>query len=116
MKARSPRHHDDHAAARAGQCGRRVLNAVRITAVGTLFAPFASRETPVFEQDENFERRLTEAVCSMSPGEPLFPAVRREIHAIVWHCTFEEAALIWRMIDRMAVLRGYPPWWTRPSA
>lgn len=76
-------------------------------AVTTLFSHFASKEALVFEQDENFELRLTQAVTARGPHEPLIPALRREIQAMVRHCTGDGAAPIYRMIDASRALREY---------
>ncbi|QBS39519.1 TetR/AcrR family transcriptional regulator [Nocardia sp. CS682] len=76
-------------------------------AVTTLFSHFASKEALVFEQEENFDRRLTLAVTDRSPDEPLMPALHREIQAIVRHCASGEAAPLWEMIDRSPTLRQY---------
>ncbi|MET7801978.1 TetR/AcrR family transcriptional regulator, partial [Streptomyces decoyicus] len=58
-------------------------------------------------QDEDFEQRLTRAVTGRAPHEPLIPALRREIQALVRHCTADSAAPIWRMIDASPDLREY---------
>ncbi|MFD7063183.1 TetR/AcrR family transcriptional regulator [Streptomyces sp. NPDC059906] len=76
-------------------------------AVTTLFSHFASKEALVFEQDEDFEHRLTRAVTDRASHEPLIPALRREILALVRHCTADSAAPIWRMIDASPALRKY---------
>ncbi|MEW2354594.1 helix-turn-helix domain-containing protein [Spirillospora sp. NPDC029432] len=86
--------------------GIREVAAEADVAVTTLFSHFASKEALVFEQDEDFERRLTQAV-TRAPDEPLIPALRREIHALVRHCTADDAAPIWRMIDESPALRRY---------
>ncbi|MVO85403.1 TetR family transcriptional regulator [Streptomyces sp. p1417] len=76
-------------------------------AVTTVFSHFAAKEALVFEQDQDFERRLTGAVTGRAPGEPLLPGLRRETHALVRHCTGSGAAPIWRMIDASPALREY---------
>lgn len=87
--------------------GIREVAAEADVAVTTLFSHFASKEALVFEQDEDFEQRLTRAVTGRAPHEPLIPALRREIHALVRHCTADGAAPIWHMIDTSPALRGY---------
>jgi len=87
--------------------GIRDVAAEADVAVTTLFSHFASKEALVFEQDEDFEHRLTRAVTDRAPHEPLIPALRREILALVRHCTADSAAPIWRMIDASPVLRKY---------
>ncbi|WP_328561458.1 helix-turn-helix domain-containing protein [Streptomyces coelicoflavus] len=87
--------------------GIRDVAAEADVAVTTLFSHFASKEALVFEQDEDFEQRLTQAVTDRSPHEPLIPALRREILALVRHCTADGAAPIWRMIDASPALRKY---------
>ncbi len=87
--------------------GIRDVAAEADVAVTTLFSHFASKEALVFEQDENFEQRLTQAVTGRAPHEPLIPALRREIHALVRHCTADGAAPIWRMVDESPALREY---------
>jgi AcrR family transcriptional regulator len=87
--------------------GIREVAAEADVAVTTLFSHFASKEALVFEQDEDFEQRLTQAVIGRVPHEPLIPALRREIQALVRHCTGEGATPIWRMIDESPVLRQY---------
>ncbi|MFD4345145.1 TetR/AcrR family transcriptional regulator [Streptomyces coelicoflavus] len=87
--------------------GIRDVAAEADVAVTTLFSHFASKEALVFEQDEDFERRLTQAVTDRAPQEPLVPALRREILALVRHCTGDSAAPIWHMIDASPALRKY---------
>lgn len=87
--------------------GIRDVAAEADVAVTTLFSHFASKEALVFEQGEDFERRLTRAVADRAPHQPLIPALRREIHAMVRHCAAEGAAPIWRMIDESPALRKY---------
>ncbi|MFV2175559.1 TetR/AcrR family transcriptional regulator [Actinomadura sp. LOL_016] len=89
------------------EVGIRDVAAEADVAVTTLFSHFASKEALVFEQDEDFEQRLTRAVADRAPHEPLVPALRREIRALVRHCTSAGAAPIWRMIDESADLREY---------
>ncbi|MCX2729664.1 helix-turn-helix domain containing protein [Saccharopolyspora sp. NFXS83] len=90
-----------------GAVGIRDVAAEADVAVTTLFSHFASKEALVFEQDEDFEQRLTQAVTGRAAHEPLIPALRREILALVRHCTAEGAAPIWRMVDESAALREY---------
>ncbi|MEV8476383.1 helix-turn-helix domain-containing protein [Streptomyces sp. NPDC051173] len=87
--------------------GIRDVAAEADVAVTTLFSHFASKEALVFEQDEDFERRLTRAVTGRAPHEPIVPALRREIHALVRHCTGDGAAPVWRMIVESPALRDY---------
>ncbi|MEV5753147.1 helix-turn-helix domain-containing protein [Actinoallomurus sp. NPDC052308] len=87
--------------------GIRDVAAEADVAVTTLFSHFASKEALVFEQDEDFEQRLTQAVTGRAPHEPLIPALRREIQALVRHCTADSAAPIWRMVDGSPALREY---------
>ncbi|MEU1816826.1 helix-turn-helix domain-containing protein [Streptomyces roseifaciens] len=87
--------------------GIRDVAAEADVAVTTLFSHFASKEALVFEQDDDFEQRLTQAVTGRAPHESLIPALRREIQALVRHCTADSAAPIWRMIDASPALREY---------
>ncbi|MFE3053398.1 TetR/AcrR family transcriptional regulator [Nocardia sp. NPDC059239] len=87
--------------------GIRDVAAEADVAVTTVFSHFVSKEALVFEQDENFEQRLTQAVTGRSADEPLIPALRHEIHAMVRHCAAEGAAPIWHLIDRTPALREY---------
>ncbi|MGQ4486490.1 TetR/AcrR family transcriptional regulator [Streptomyces sp. 372A] len=87
--------------------GIRDIAAEADVAVTTLFSHFASKEALVFEQDADFEHRLAQAVTGRAPGEPLMPALRREMHAMVRHCTADGAAPVWRMIDGSPSLREY---------
>ncbi|MFG2888907.1 TetR/AcrR family transcriptional regulator [Streptomyces sp. NPDC048248] len=87
--------------------GIRDVAAEADVAVTTLFSHFASKEALVFEQDEDFEQRLAQAVTRRAPHEPLIPALRREIQALVRHCTADGAGPIWRMIDASPALREY---------
>ncbi|MFE5872811.1 TetR/AcrR family transcriptional regulator [Streptomyces roseifaciens] len=87
--------------------GIRDVAAEADVAVTTLFSHFASKEALVFEQDDDFEQRLTQAVTGRAPHEPLIPALRREVQALVRHCTADSAAPIWRMIDASPALREY---------
>ncbi|GAA1273507.1 MULTISPECIES: helix-turn-helix domain-containing protein [Streptomyces] len=76
-------------------------------AVTTLFSHFASKEALVFEQDHDFEQRLTQAVTGRAPHKPLIPVLRREIQAMVRHCTADGTAPVYRMIDESRALREY---------
>ncbi|MEV7192159.1 helix-turn-helix domain-containing protein [Streptomyces sp. NPDC093510] len=87
--------------------GIRDVAAEADVAVTTLFSHFASKEALVFEQDDDFEQRLTRAVTDRAPHEPLVPALRREVRAMVEHCTADGAAPIYRMIDGSRALREY---------
>ncbi|MER5301766.1 helix-turn-helix domain-containing protein [Streptomyces lasiicapitis] len=87
--------------------GIRDVAAEADVAVTTLFSHFASKEALVFEQDDTFEQRLTQAVTGRAPDEPLIPALRREVHALVRHCTAEGSAPLYRMIDGSPALREY---------
>ncbi len=87
--------------------GIRDVAAEADVAVTTVFSHFASKEALVFERDEDFEQGLTRAVTGRAPHEPLIPALRREIHAMVRHCTADSAAPIWRMIDESPALRQF---------
>jgi AcrR family transcriptional regulator len=89
------------------EVGIREVAAAADVAVTTLFSHFASKEALIFEQDENFEQRLTQAVTDRAPDEPLISALCREIHAMVRHCTTAEAAPLWRIIDESPALRQY---------
>ncbi|MCQ8772852.1 TetR/AcrR family transcriptional regulator [Streptomyces telluris] len=87
--------------------GIRDVAAEADVAVTTLFSHFASKEALVFEQDDDFEQRLTQAVTDRAQHEPLIPALRREIQALVRHCTADSAAPIRRMIEASPALREY---------
>jgi AcrR family transcriptional regulator len=87
--------------------GIRDVAAEADVAVTTLFSHFASKEALVFEQDDDFEQRLTQAVTGRAPHEPLIPALRREIQYLVRHCTADSATPIWRMINESPALREY---------
>ncbi|MFD7291663.1 TetR/AcrR family transcriptional regulator [Streptomyces sp. NPDC059897] len=87
--------------------GIRDVAAEADVAVTTVFSHFASKEALVFEQDQDFEQRLTRAVADRAPHEPLIPALRREIEALVRHCTADGAAPIWKMIESTPALRKY---------
>jgi AcrR family transcriptional regulator len=87
--------------------GIRDVAAEADVAVTTVFSHFASKEALVFERDEDFEQGLARAVTDRAPHEPLIPALRREIQAMVRHCTADSAAPIWRMIDESPALRQF---------
>ncbi|GCD95628.1 TetR/AcrR family transcriptional regulator [Embleya hyalina] len=87
--------------------GIRDVAAEADVAVTTLFSHFASKEALVFERDEDFEKRLARAVTDREPDEPIVPALRREMRAMVRHCASEGAAPTWRMIDATPALREY---------
>jgi AcrR family transcriptional regulator len=87
--------------------GIRDVAAEADVAVTTLFAHFAAKEALVFERDEDFEQRLTQAVAGRAPDEPLIPALRGEILAMVRHCTTQAAAPLWQLIDETPALRQY---------
>ncbi|WP_406134691.1 TetR/AcrR family transcriptional regulator [Streptomyces sp. NBC_01089] len=87
--------------------GIRDVAAEADVAVTTLFSHFASKEALVFEQDDNFEQRLTQAATGRPPHAPLIPALHEAIQALVQHCTADSAAPIWHMIDTSPALREY---------
>ncbi|MBF6448728.1 TetR family transcriptional regulator [Nocardia elegans] len=87
--------------------GIRDVAAEADVAVTTLFSHFPSKEALVFERDDDFEQRLTRAVAERAADEPLVPALRREILALVRHCTAAGADPIWRMIEESPALRQY---------
>ncbi|WP_037570492.1 TetR/AcrR family transcriptional regulator [Phaeacidiphilus oryzae] len=87
--------------------GIREVAAEADVAVTTLFSHFASKEALVFERDDDFERRLRSAVTDLAPDSPLIPALRREVEALVRHCTSEDAAPVWRLIAATPALREY---------
>ncbi|MFF3171016.1 TetR/AcrR family transcriptional regulator [Streptomyces sp. NPDC057900] len=87
--------------------GIRDVAAEADVAVTTLFSHFASKEALVFEQDADFEQRLTQAVTGRAPHEPLLPPLRREIHALVRHCTADGNAPVWHMVVGSPALREY---------
>ncbi|MEV0676039.1 helix-turn-helix domain-containing protein [Actinosynnema sp. NPDC050436] len=87
--------------------GIRDVAAEADVAVTTLFSHFASKEALVFEQDEDFEHRLARAVTDRAPDEPLIPALRREVAALVRHCTADSAAPVRRMVHGSAALREH---------
>lgn len=87
--------------------GIRDVAAEADVAVTTLFSHFASKEALVFEQDDEFEQRLTQAVTGRAPHEPLIPALRREIQSLVRHCTADSASPTWHMINASPALRKY---------
>jgi AcrR family transcriptional regulator len=87
--------------------GIRDVAAEADVAVTTLFSHFASKEALVFEQDQGFERGLMRAVADRAPDEPLIPALRHEILALVRHCAAPEAAPVRGMIESSPALREY---------
>ncbi|APS21741.1 TetR family transcriptional regulator [Streptomyces sp. Tue 6075] len=87
--------------------GIRDVAAEADVAVTTLFSHFAAKEALVFERDQGFERGLVRAVTDRAPGEPLIPALRQEIHALVRHCTAPEAAPVRSLIMSSPALREY---------
>jgi AcrR family transcriptional regulator len=87
--------------------GIREVAAEADVAVTTLFSHFACKEALVFEQGEDFEQRLAAAVADRAPDQPLIPALRGEIQALVRHCTADSTAPVWRMIDATPALRAY---------
>ncbi|NSC21224.1 TetR family transcriptional regulator [Streptomyces albus subsp. chlorinus] len=87
--------------------GIREVAAEADVAVTTVFAHFASKEALVFEQDQDFEQRLARAVTDRAPHEPLIPALRREVLALVHHCTADGAAPVRQLIEGTPALREY---------
>ncbi|MEU2763480.1 helix-turn-helix domain-containing protein [Streptomyces sp. NPDC007094] len=87
--------------------GIRDVAAEADVAVTTLFSHFAAKEALVFERDQGFERGIVRAVTDRAQGEPLIPSLRREIHALVRHCTAPEAAPVRRLIESSPALREY---------
>ncbi|MCR6487807.1 TetR/AcrR family transcriptional regulator [Amycolatopsis sp. OK19-0408] len=83
--------------------GIRDVAAEADVAVTTVFSHFASKEALVFAQDENFEHRLVQAVTV----EPLIPALRHEISAMVRHCAARDRVPLRRMIGSSPALRDY---------
>ncbi|ROQ60183.1 TetR family transcriptional regulator [Streptomyces sp. 840.1] len=87
--------------------GIRDVAAEADVAVTTVFAHFASKEALVFERDQDFEERLTRAVTGRPPRGPLVPALRREVEALVRHCTAQGSAPVRRLIEESPALREY---------
>ena len=87
--------------------GIRDIAAEADVALTTLFLHFPSKEAMVFEQDQDFEQRLRQAVLGRAPHEPFIPALQREIHALVRHCTTDDAASIWHIIGESPTLQKY---------
>ncbi|MFD3955288.1 MULTISPECIES: TetR/AcrR family transcriptional regulator [Streptomyces] len=87
--------------------GIRDVAAEADVAVTTLFSHFPAKEALVFERDQGFERGLVRAVADRAPGEPLIPALRQEVHALVRHCTAPEAAPVRSLIESSPALRNY---------
>ncbi|RJQ81901.1 TetR/AcrR family transcriptional regulator [Amycolatopsis panacis] len=87
--------------------GIREVAAAADVAVTTVFSHFASKESLVFERDDDFEQRLTRAVTHRSADEPLMAALRREIQGLIQHCTAEGTAPYWQMIDESPALRDF---------
>lgn len=87
--------------------GIREVAAEADVAVTTLFSHFPAKEALVFAEDADFARRLTEAVTGRAPDAPLVPALRREVEALVRHCSSNEAAPVYHLIDTTPALRQY---------
>ncbi|MGW4272908.1 TetR/AcrR family transcriptional regulator [Streptomyces seoulensis] len=87
--------------------GIRDVAAEADVAVTTVFSHFASKEALVFERDQDFEQRLVRAVADRPSDEPLVPALRREVQALVRHCTAEGSAPVRRLIEGSPALREY---------
>lgn len=87
--------------------GIRDVAAEADVAVTTLFSHFGSKEALVFEQDDDFQQRFARAVTDRAPHEPLIPALRREVRALVRHCSADGTASVWRMIEESPALRKY---------
>ncbi|MEU7377850.1 helix-turn-helix domain-containing protein [Streptomyces albidoflavus] len=87
--------------------GIREVAAEADVAVTTLFSHFPAKEALVFAEDADFSRRLTEAVTGRAPDTPLVPALRREVEAQVRHCSSDEAAPVYHLIDTTPALRQY---------
>ncbi|MEU3177303.1 TetR/AcrR family transcriptional regulator [Streptomyces albidoflavus] len=87
--------------------GIREVAAEADVAVTTLFSHFPAKEALVFAEDADFARRLTEAVAGRAPDTPLVSALRREVEALVRHCSSDEAAPVWHLIDASPALRQY---------
>ncbi|AGL18248.1 TetR/AcrR family transcriptional regulator [Actinoplanes sp. N902-109] len=87
--------------------GVRDVAAAADVALTTLFLHFASKEALVFERDDDFQRLLTQAVSGRAPQEPLVPALRDQILAMVRHCGAPGAAPLQRVIDETPALRQY---------
>lgn len=90
-----------------GAVGIRDVAAEADVAVTTVFSHFTSKEALVFDLDDDFEQRLTRAVIDRPPGEPFLPPLRREIQAFIRHCTAENNAPYWQMIDGSPALQDY---------
>lgn len=87
--------------------GIREVAAEADVAVTTLFSHFPSKEALVFEQDQDFEQRYVEAVTRRAPQEPLIPALRCAVEAVVRHCAAPGAAPIWQMVAESPALQRY---------
>ncbi|WAC97665.1 TetR/AcrR family transcriptional regulator [Streptomyces sp. NA13] len=89
------------------EVGIREVAAEADVAVTTLFSHFPAKEALVFAEDVGFARRLTEAVTGRAPDTPLVPALRHEVEALVRHCSSDEAAPVYHLIDTTPALRQY---------
>ncbi|GAA3879042.1 TetR/AcrR family transcriptional regulator [Streptomyces sedi] len=89
------------------EVGIREVAAEADVAVTTLFAHFPSKEALVFARDRDFERGLVDAVAERAPHEPLVPALRREVLAMVRHCAVEGAAPVRRLVEGSTALRRH---------
>jgi AcrR family transcriptional regulator len=87
--------------------GIREVAARADVAVTTLFAYFPAKEALVFDLDQDFEQLLTRSVLDRAPEEPLVKAVHGAVREMVRHCSADEAAPLWRMIDATPALLGY---------
>ncbi|WHT15648.1 TetR family transcriptional regulator [Crossiella sp. CA-258035] len=87
--------------------GIRDVAAAADVAVTTVFSHFAGKEALVFEQDQEFQQALTEAVTGRARREPLIPLLREQVRALVRHCSAEGSAPTWRLITETPALRQY---------
>lgn len=87
--------------------GIRQIAAEADVAVTTLFAHFPSKESLVFEQAAGFEERLREAVLERTDARSVIDGLRREIAALVQHCTTGDAVGVWQMIEASPELASH---------
>ncbi|WP_328609330.1 TetR/AcrR family transcriptional regulator [Amycolatopsis sp. NBC_00345] len=86
---------------------REVADAADVSAT-TLFKYFPTKESLVFDIDEDVEAALVAAVRDRAPGRPLLPALREHIrHRATTVAAYPHTAAFTRMIEDTPALRDY---------
>ncbi|MEV4513836.1 TetR family transcriptional regulator [Dactylosporangium sp. NPDC049525] len=88
--------------------GIREIAAAADVAITTVFAHFPSKEALVFDEDQQREERLIQAVTGREPGTSIPQALRQHLQAATARDFARTGtATFWRLVDSSPALRDY---------